>query len=139
MEVGAPPARAWAALVSTVGGGFGGGGSSAFARLLGCAEWQAEGDPGVAGSTVVGFRVAAAQAPRLLELEGEHRFSRYRLGFRIDEAPGGSRVSATTHAEFPGLRGRVYRALVIGTRGHVLAVTRILRSVKRRAERPSGP
>ena len=69
-------------------------------------------------------------------LEGEHRFSRYALIFHLDPLPGGrSRVRAETRAAFPGLRGRAYRALVIGTRGHVLAVKRLLRAVRARAER----
>jgi hypothetical protein len=45
-------------------------------------------------------------------------------------------VRAETRAAFPGLQGRAYRALVIGTRGHVLAVRRLLRAVKARAEDP---
>jgi hypothetical protein len=44
------------------------------------------------------------------------------------------RLSAETRAEFPGRSGSAYRALVIGTRGHVLAVNSILRAVRRRAE-----
>jgi hypothetical protein len=88
------------------------------------------------GSTLPGFVVARAIPPVTLALEGEHRFSRYALIFRIDRlANGGSRLRAETRAEFPGTRGRLYRALVIGTRGHVLAVRRILRAVRRRAER----
>jgi hypothetical protein len=38
-------------------------------------------------------------------------------------------------AEFPGPKGSVYRALVIGTRIHVLASRGILARVKARAER----
>ncbi len=67
-------------------------------------------------------------------LEGRHRFSRYRLAFEIVPLGGGSRLKAITHAAFPGLVGQAYRTLVIGTKGHVVATTRILRAVKRRAE-----
>lgn len=35
---------------------------------------------------------------------------------------------------FPGTAGRGYRTLVIGTRGHVVAVRRLLRATRRRAE-----
>jgi hypothetical protein len=71
-----------------------------------------------------------------LALEGRHRFSRYALTFRIDDlGDGASRLRAETRAEFPGARGSVYRALVIGTRGHTLATRRMLNSVGRRAER----
>ena len=70
-------------------------------------------------------------------LEGEHRFSRYALIFRLEALPGErSRVRAESRAAFPGLHGRAYRALVIGTRGHVVAVNRLLRAVRARAEQP---
>jgi hypothetical protein len=39
-----------------------------------------------------------------------------------------------SRAEFPRLRGKAYRALVIGTRGHVVAMRWLLRSIKQRAE-----
>ena len=40
----------------------------------------------------------------------------------------------------PGRRGRAYRGLVIGTRGHVLATKAMLRAVRKRAERaPAAP
>ena len=80
------------------------------------------------------FRVAMAEPPRRLILEGEHRYSRYRLAFEIEETSTGSRVTATTHAAFPGRAGRAYRALVIGSRAHVVATKLMLAAVKRRAE-----
>ena len=83
-----------------------------------------------------GFVVARSIAPAVLALMGQHRFARYALIFRITETPAGpTRLSAETRAEFPGPQGRAYRALVIGSRGHVLAVHSILRSVRRAAER----
>jgi hypothetical protein len=73
-----------------------------------------------------------------LALEGEHRFSRYELTFRTDRlAQDRSRLRAETRADFPGPAGRVYRALVIGTRGHVVAVRRMLVATKRHAEAAS--
>ena len=45
------------------------------------------------------------------------------------------RLGAEIRAEFPGAAGTAYRALVIGTRGHVLVTRSFLRSVRRRAER----
>ena len=67
---------------------------------------------------------------------GEHRFSRYALIFRLTEtAAGPVRLSAETRAEFPGVQGRVYRTLVIGSRGHVIATHSILRNRCRRASR----
>ena len=96
------------------------------------------GDAGRIGSTIPGFIVTRAIPPAVLALMGEHRFSRYALVFRIterEEAP--ALLSAETRAEFPGRKGRAYRAAVIGSRGHVFATRSILRGVRRRAERPA--
>ena len=66
---------------------------------------------------------------------GEHRFSRYALIFRITETLAGPvRLRAETRAEFPGAGGASTAALVIGTRGHVVAAHSILRR-PRAAER----
>jgi len=82
-----------------------------------------------------GFHVAHAASPSELFLAGSHRFSRYALLFRIDVInTGSSRLRAETRAAFPGLSGAVYRALVIGTRAHVVALRRLLAGVKRTAE-----
>lgn len=107
------------------------------ARLLGCADAEASGPrPLAVGSAVPGFRVQAMERPRELALVGAHRFSDYALIFRIDDlGDGRSRLRAETRAKFPGLKGRAYRALVVGTRGHVLATRRLLGAAKRRAER----
>ena len=51
-----------------------------------------------------------------------------------DTAVAGPRPLAID-AVFPGLKGRAYRTLVIGTRMHVLVTNRVLDSVRRRAER----
>ena len=133
-EVAASPDATWRALVTGVAGAF--AGSGRVARLLGCEQTEASGRQGAEGSTFPGFRVARTTPPRELALEGRHRFSRYALTFRIDDlGDGASRLRAETRAEFPGARGSVYRALVIGTRGHTLATRRMLNSVGRRAER----
>jgi hypothetical protein len=92
---------------------------------------------GEEGSTIVGFRVARSEAPVELALVGRHRFSRYALIFRIDDLGGArSRLRAISRAEFPGVAGAAYRALVIGSRMHVRAVRSILAAVRRRAEAP---
>lgn len=109
-----------------------------YARLVGCADTAASGPrPLAEGSAFPGFHVAAATAPAKLALAGSHRFSNYALVFRLEPVDGGgrTRLSAETRAEFPGLKGSIYRALVIGTRMHVLATRRLLGGVKRRAER----
>ena len=67
-----------------------------------------------------------------LALTGRHRFAGYRLTFELDdEGEGNTRLTAITHASFPGIKGRAYRTLVIGSRGHILAVRRMLQSVER--------
>ena len=46
-----------------------------------------------------------------------------------DQGSTTTRVRATTLAEFPGIAGRIYRALVIGTGGHRVVVRRMLRRI----------
>ena len=78
-----------------------------------------------------GFEVSREVPYQQLGLAGRHRFSRYLLVFELGELPGNETLlSAKTYAEFPGLHGAVYRALVIGTRFHVVAVKRMLRSIR---------
>ena len=137
IEVAAPPERAWDALRDTVSRSFDSRSAALLATLLGTADRRAHGDPAEPGSTITGFRIARADSPVELVLEGEHRFSRYALIFHLEALPGQrARVRAETRAAFPGLHGRAYRALVIGTGGHVLVVKRLLRAVRARAERP---
>jgi hypothetical protein len=116
---------------------FSGTGKSLFARLLGCVDVASDDRGELAqGSTRPGFHVRNAIPERELSLEGRHRFSLYALSFFIEEFGDGlTRVSAETRAEFPNLHGRCYRALVIGTGGHVLVVHHMLAAVKRAAER----
>jgi hypothetical protein len=137
MEIDADPAVTWDALLRVAEDSVSAGAAPRLARLLGCADVEASGPrPLAAGSTVPGFHVAAAEGPKELALAGRHRFSTYALVFRLDDlGDGRTRLRAETRAEFPGLKGRAYRAMVIGTRGHVLATRRILGAVKRRAER----
>lgn len=127
----------WEALARVVEGSVSSGAAPRFARIVGCADTEASGPrPLAEGSTVPGFHVAGTAAPAELALAGSHRFSEYALIFRLDELDGGrTRVRAETRAAFPGLKGAVYRSLVIGTRMHVLATRRILAAAKRRAER----
>jgi Protein of unknown function (DUF2867) len=110
------------------------------ARALGCRDAAPGGPrPLRAGSTTCGFRVAGIEAPRELALEGGHRFAEYALTFRVSEiGPGRARISAETRAAFPGVLGRLYRAAVIGSGGHVAAVRRLLRAIQRRAARAPG-
>jgi hypothetical protein len=80
-----------------------------------------------------GFAVAASVPGERLELAGRHRFSRYVLEFALrDGAAGTTRLAARSFAEFPGVHGSAYRALVIGTRLHVLATRGMLRAIATR-------
>jgi hypothetical protein len=138
-QVDASPRRVWPALVTTVGG--------LFRDLPGwlAAAWGLQHhtrmgawDSTVAiGDTVPGFSVAESEPSRLLTLRGRHRFSEYELRFELEQRPDERTcVRATTSAVFPGVKGTTYRALVIGTRVHRIAVQRMLSSVAHRAERP---
>lgn len=137
IEIEAGPAATWEALLRAVEASVGAGSAPRLARLLGCADLAATGPrPLALGSSLPGFHVVAAEEGRELALAGAHRFSDYGLIFRLDELDDGrTRLRAETRGEFPGLKGRTYRAMVIGTRGHVLVTRRILGAVKRRAER----
>ena len=136
-EIAAGVEDVWPALTEIVDRAFSGGGSATYARIVGCTDHRATGPrPLAAGSTIPGFRVVAAVPERELVLEGRHHFSSYGLIFRLEEISSGrSRLTAESRASFPGLHGAVYRFLVVGTRGHVVAVRRLLARVRRRAER----
>jgi hypothetical protein len=127
----------WGALLRAVEGSVTASRAPRLARALGCADTEASGPrPLQQGSAFPGFHVAAAAPPAELALAGSHRFSDYALIFRLEELEGeGTRLRAETRAEFPGIKGSAYRALVIGTRMHVLATRRVLAAVRRRAER----
>ena len=136
--IDANPDAVWRALGDHLGGPT--GRATAFgARILGAEPAAASGDPLEAGATVAGFEIVRAERPRELALRGRHRFSQYALIFHIDAAGGRTRLGAETRAEFPGGAGRIYRTLVIGTRLHVVAVRRMLASIRRIAERGSIP
>lgn len=137
IEVAADPATTWEALAKVAERAMSGGASPRYARLIGCADTEVSGPrPLAVGSAFPGFHVATATPGEELGLAGSHNFSDYELIFRLEQAePGRTRVRAETRAAFPGLKGGVYRGLVIGTRLHVLVTRRILGGVKRRAER----
>ena len=137
IAVGAAAPAVWDAVLHVLEPPSASARAAAVARALGCADTAPRGPrPLTAGSAFPGFHVTAMDPPRELTLAGSHRFSRYALIFRLDElAPGRIQLRAETRAEFPGLTGAAYRALVIGSRGHVLAVRRLLAAIKRRAER----
>lgn len=127
----------WSALARTVEDSFGGTAQALITRALGCADCANGGPrPLARGSTLPGFSVSTAIPGGELSLEGRHRFSRYSLRFHIERLDRDrSRLHAETRAAFPGVFGRGYRALVIGSGGHVLVVRGMLANIKRRAER----
>lgn len=130
LRIDAPPDAIWSALSSVLRDQM--SGSERFARLLGCDP--AQGTPeltGAVGEAVPGFRVVEAHPGRRLGLRGRHRFSDYALTFVIE----GDQLRAETHAAFPGVLGRLYRAAVIGSGAHRVVTRSILRKVARAARR----
>jgi hypothetical protein len=80
-----------------------------------------------------GFEVVERDPPHEVVLAGRHRFSTYRLVFRVEAEGAGSRLRARTYAAFPGRRGRAYLTMLrVGT-GHRRATERMLRSIAGRA------
>jgi hypothetical protein len=76
------------------------------------------------------FWLDDVRPPARLGMSGQHPFSHYRLEFELTELePHRTRLTARTWAEFPGLAGMVYRALVIGTGGHRVAVRLMLKRI----------
>ncbi|WP_223188327.1 MULTISPECIES: hypothetical protein [unclassified Streptomyces] len=138
--VPAPADAVWRELGKVLDHSFGHGRAGAVARLLGCPDHTPSGPrPLAEGSTLTGFRVAAATPNRELLLIGRHHFSTYALILRLDEAaPGRTRLRAETRARFPGPAGALYGRLVIGTGGHALFTRHLLRTVEKRAPKGRG-
>jgi hypothetical protein len=91
-------------------------------------------DPSTVRSPFFGLDEATPRTR--LALDGEHPFSVYTLVFELsDEGPQRTRLTARTWAHFPGISGRAYRALVIGTGAHRIAVRRMLRHIAAEATR----
>jgi hypothetical protein len=127
LQIAAPASAIWAALLRVVRGMAG---NTALARVLGCDPARSTGEfAGRPGDAVPGFRVVEAEPGRRLALRGRHRFADYALTFIVD----GDGLRAQTHAAFPGVLGRLYRALVIGSGAHRFVTRRLLRQVARRA------
>jgi hypothetical protein len=133
-------AAAWRGIVRLVSFRMSSPAAARYARLVGCVPAVAGGPrPVDVGSTVPGFEVTTFEPGHELVVGGRHHFARYELVFRVSAAVNTSTdgasatVAAETRAEFPGRLGRLYRLLVIGTRFHVIAVRRMLRSVAREA------
>ena len=135
ISLNVPAPVAWTAVVAVFGRLTTRPAWRLFAKAVRCKPDHAVGTAVTAGDAVPGFLVARCEAPTEWALEGEHLFSRYALTFRIAPVDSGHcRVAAHSSAEFPGLHGKIYRAMVIGSGGHAIGVRRILRSIKTEAE-----
>lgn len=135
VEVDADPAATWEALQSVLTRSLGSKSSGLVARGLGCMDTAGPGDrPLSEGSTLPGFRIATFRPSSELTLVGRHRFSRYEMVFGlIPTGPGRTELSVETRAAFPGLKGSLYRGLVIGSGAHVLVNRRLLDAVRQGA------
>jgi hypothetical protein len=134
--IGATREQVWNALIAVLCSRLGGGAPTAIARPWGLEPAQRRGDwrsTPERGDSLPGFTAVRVQEPACLALAGRHRFSRYELVFELEADGAGCALRARSYAEFPGLKGRVYRALVIGSGGHRLAVRRLLSAVAARA------
>lgn len=136
----ASPEQVYLAVASHIERSLQGLGPRVFSRILGCESRGASFSvPPAVGQTTNGFTVARAEPPGLLVLEGTHRFAIARLSFIVEKkADGFTRLAARTDAAFPGFKGAVYRALVIGSDAHMLIVKGMLASIRRLAERDVG-
>ena len=135
-DIAASADDTWTQLVESVDASFLRSVAKRFSRVVGCEQTEASGPrPLAAGATIPGFRVETAMPGSELVLTGRHRFAAYALSFRLEaRGPQRTRLYAETRASFPGVRGGVYRLLVITFGGHTVAVRRLLDGVKRRTE-----
>ena len=125
-RIGGTPDAVWAALLVVLRQVF--GRAAPIAWMLGCEPVR--GTPaltGRLGDAVPGFRITDAEPGRRLVLRGRHRFADYALTFVSEDG----QLRAETRAAFPGVAGRLYRAVVIGTGGHRRATERLLGQVAR--------
>ena len=132
--------QVWAALAPTLLASFGTRRARWFARVVGCSDRKVS-RPFLMrpGDRLTGFRIVTAERPAELVLEGEHRFARYSLVFRIAHRDGITTVGAETRAAFLNSPGRAYHGLVVGSGAHGRTVRRILRGLRQRAELARQP
>ena len=138
LTVTAPPDVVWDTLVRFLGR-WRGPAYRLGARLLGADPARSSRGDLEIGSTIPGFAVARVRAGELLVLQGTHRFSTYTLVFRLSGADGGTTISAVSAARFPGVRGRLYRAVVVGSGLHRVAVRAMLGRIAAGVPRPGQP
>jgi hypothetical protein len=90
-------------------------------------------DPADPSTVPFGFELDEATEPHRFALKGRHPFAVYRWVFELEPDGQNVRVRAITWAAFPGLHGKIYRGLVIGTGGHKVAVRWTLKRVASQA------
>jgi hypothetical protein len=98
-------------------------------------------DPEDPSTVPSGFALDESRPPERFALKGRHPFAVYRWVFELDaEAPQRTRIRSATWADFPGLHGKIYRALVIGSGIHRVVVRGMLRRIAARvfAERAAA-
>jgi hypothetical protein len=87
----------------------------------------------------IGFVLSEARPPVRFALKGRHPFAVYRLVFELTpDRAGHTRLRALTWADFPGVHGKAYRALVIGSRAHRVVVRGMLKRIAAKAVREDG-
>jgi hypothetical protein len=89
-------------------------------------------DPHDPSTVPTGFVLDEARPPVRFALKGRHPFAVYRWVFELDTEAGDphrTRLRALTWADFPGVHGKIYRMLVIGTGGHRIAVRWTLKRI----------
>jgi Protein of unknown function (DUF2867) len=86
-------------------------------------------DPRDPSTVPTGFALDEARAPERFALKGRHPFAVYRWIFELDNAAHGTRLRSATRAAFPGIHGKVYRTLVIGSGVHRIVVRRMLKRI----------
>ncbi len=87
-------------------------------------------DPHDSSAFPTGFVLDEARPPERLALKGRHLFARYLWVFELDaEAAQRTRIRSATWADFPGLHGKIYRALVIGSGAHRVVVRATLKRI----------
>lgn len=137
VDVEASPRTVWDTVLDSMPGPYGSLLLRLWAMVWGADPAEANGLAShVLGAERPGLAVCEVVPPATYALTGRHRFARYQVVFRIDQRGATrSRLTAETFADFQGPAGRLYRAVVIGSRAHALAVRATLHLIRIRAER----
>jgi hypothetical protein len=126
VEVAASAEAVWDAVLAT------------FHRSLSRLAWKlgtvALGCDPPLDAAIPGFRTVEQDRPRLLVLQGRHRFARYGIVVRVEPTAAGARCRLESRAAFPGPHGAAYRLAVVSSGAHVVAVRHLLQRIRHSAE-----